>query len=55
MSPRKALLRKAAGTDVHAAGFRRKIGGLHPLIPPGFFDSLPSLVNAGPVAQVSGI
>ena len=29
-SVRKALLRKAAETDVHAAGFAMKIGGLRP-------------------------
>ncbi len=36
-----ALLRKAAETDVHAAGFGTKIGGLRPSdASQGFFDSL---------------
>ena len=40
-SVRKALLRKAAETDVHAAGFGTKIGGLRPSdASQGFFDSL---------------
>ena len=40
-SVRKALLRKAAETDVHAAGFGPKIGGLRPSdASQGFFDSL---------------
>ena len=40
-SVRKALLRKTAETDVHAAGFGTKIGGLRPSdASQGFFDSL---------------
>ena len=40
-SVRKALLRKAAETDVHAAGFGSKIGGLRPSdTSQEFFDSL---------------
>ena len=35
------MLRKAAETDVHAAGFGTKIGGLRPSdASQGFFDSL---------------
>ena len=44
-SVRKALLCKAAETDVHAAGFGMKIGGLRPSdASHGFFDSLSSRV-----------
>ena len=45
-SVRKALLRKAAETDVHAAGFGTKIGGLRPSdASQGFFDSLKSTMR----------
>ena len=54
-SVRKALLRKTAETDVHAAGFGTKIGGLRPSdTSQGFFDSL-DLAPIGGWAQTENL
>ena len=43
-SVRKALLGKAAETDVHAAGFGSKIGGLRPSDTSQFFSTVWSIL-----------